>query len=99
MTVASSPSTGLMAQTGRPSPSCRRSRCYTTANGTAPDRTLNLEGGRLPQDDGGFESFYRAYGTDWQTESFVSTIALLHDGQWHGSRSDVEPGGGPPAAG
>ena len=49
--------------------------------------TLNLEWGRLPQDDGGFEAFYRAYGTDWQTESFVSTIALLHDGQWHGAGS------------
>ena len=49
--------------------------------------TLNLEWGRLPQDDGGFGAFYRAYGPDWQTESFVSTVALLHDGQWHGAGS------------
>ena len=49
--------------------------------------TLNLEWGRLPQDDSGFEAYYRAYGTDWQTESFTSTVALLHDGQWHGAGS------------
>ena len=49
--------------------------------------TLNLEWGRLPQDDSGFEAYYRAYGTHWQTDSFVSTVALLHDGQWHGAGS------------
>src|SRR5262249_795891 len=47
--------------------------------------TLNLQWGGLPQDDGGFEAFYRAYGPHFQTESFVSTVALLHDGQWHGA--------------
>ena len=45
--------------------------------------TLNLQWGGLPQDNGGFEAFYRAYGPHFQTHSFVSTIALLHDGQWH----------------
>jgi len=45
--------------------------------------TLNLQWGGLPQDDGGFEAFYRAYGLHFQTESFVSSVALLHDGQWH----------------
>ena len=49
--------------------------------------TLNLEWGRLPQDDGGFDAFYRAYGADFETASFVSTVALLHDGQWHSAGS------------
>ena len=49
--------------------------------------TLNLEWGQLPQDDGGFEAYYRAYGGDFHTESFVATVALLHDGQWHGAGS------------
>ena len=48
---------------------------------------LNLEWGRLPQDDGGFEAFYRAYGADFHTAAFVSTVALLHDGQWHNAGS------------
>ena len=49
--------------------------------------TLNLEWGRLPQDDRGFDAFYRAYGADFDTASFVSTVALLHDGQWHNAGS------------
>jgi hypothetical protein len=49
--------------------------------------TLNLEWGRLPQDDGGFDAYYRAYGADFQTGSFVSTVALLHEGQWHSAGS------------
>jgi len=49
--------------------------------------TLNLEWGQLPQDDGGFEAFYRAYSGDFRTGSFVSTAGLLHDGQWHAAGS------------
>ena len=43
---------------------------------------LNIEWGGLPENPGGFESYYREYENDVDTDSFKARVAILKDGKW-----------------
>ncbi len=60
--------------------------CAEVASKPVDAVALHLQWGRLPPEDGGFQTHYKGYPGQWSTDRFQAQLGILRDGQWqHGS--------------
>ena len=51
---------------------------------------MNIEWAQLPQNHGGFESYYAQYDNAYTNESFKIDLMTMSNGQWHKVGSDLQ---------